>query len=230
MSIFLNANTSLSIGDKQPMATNYTSLTFGKSTSRVFYIGALLCAIGIAMLSSCNNEYTPKPKAYPRVYFPKHEYKNFSKPDCPFQFDIPVYSAVADDSVYFGGNNPNPCWLTVYIAPFNGTINLTYKEIDKNTSLQKLVEDAYKLSYKHTRKADYINELKIDNQNGAGGLLYDVGGDAASNVQFFLTDSSKHFIRGALYFNNTPNSDSMAPVVDFVKEDLKQLLKSFRWK
>ncbi|MDW8419940.1 MAG: hypothetical protein RML37_11055 [Chitinophagales bacterium] len=182
------------------------------------------------VLSSCHPEYSPKPKAYPRVYFPKREYKSFSKPGCPFTFDVPKYAIVVDDSVYFGAPNPNPCWLTVYIAPFNGTINLTYKEIDKNTKLEKLIEDAHKLSYKHTRKADYIDEIKIENPYGVGGLLYDVGGDAASNYQFFLTDSAKHFIRGALYFNNTPNSDSMAPVVEFVKEDLKRLLKSFRWK
>lgn len=184
----------------------------------------------VCFLSSCNHDYTPKPKAYPRIDFPEHKYELYQPEECPFEFEKPTYASTADDSVFFGERNTNPCWLTLYLAPFNGTINLTYKEIGPQNSFEKLVEDAHKMSYKHTRKAEYINEVKIENANGVGGLLYDVGGDAASNVQFFLTDSDTHFIRGALYFNNTPNTDSMAPVVSFVKDDLKQLLKTFRWK
>ncbi len=184
----------------------------------------------VFFLTSCNYDYTPKPKAYPRIDFPEHKYEIYRPAECPFEFEKPVYASIVDDSVFFGEKNTNPCWLTLYLAPFNGTINLTYKEIGAQNSFERLVEDAHKMSYKHTRKAEYINEVKIQNANGVGGLLYDVGGDAASNVQFFLTDSSAHFIRGALYFNNTPNTDSMAPVVNFVKEDLKQLLKTFRWK
>jgi gliding motility-associated lipoprotein GldD len=184
----------------------------------------------LLLLSSCNNEYTPKAKSYPRVNFPEHKYETFNPVDCPFRFEKPVYANAVDDSVYFGERNSQPCWITLYLAPFDGTINLTYKEIDKDNNFEKLVEDAHKLSYKHTRKAEYINEVRIENQHDVGGILYDVGGDAASNVQFFLSDSTHHFIRGALYFNTTPNTDSMAPIVAFVKEDLKQLLKTFEWK
>ena len=138
--------------------------------------------------------------------------------------------SVVIDSVFFGKRVEQPCWMNVVIPNFNATINLTYKEINATQKIDKLLEDAHKLSYKHTRKADYIDEVKIENPNGVGGLLYDVGGDAASNVQFFLTDTTHHFIRGALYFSNEPNTDSMAPVVSFVKEDLKQMLRTFKWK
>jgi len=97
-------------------------------------------------------------------------------------------------------------------------------------NLERLVEDAHKMAFKHTKKANYIDEIKIDNAHGVGGILYDLGGDAASNVQFFLTDSNRHFIRGALYFYSPPNADSMAPVLDYVKADVKQMLKTFEWK
>lgn len=188
----------------------------------IFLFAILLCA--------CNNEYTPKPKAYPRIYFPEHAYELFNPDDCPFKFEKPVYARVVNDSDYFGKQPAEPCWMNIVLPDFNGTINLTYKSIGKGNSFEKLLDDAHNLSYKHTKKADYINEVRIENKHGVGGLLYDVGGDAASNVQFFLTDSQRHFIRGALYFNNTPNADSMAPVVAFVKEDLRHMLGSFEWK
>jgi len=190
----------------------------------------LVFGICLLVLSACNRDYTVKPKAYPRVNYPERKYEVYDPADCPFRFEKPKYSIVVDDSTYFGVKNKEKCWLTVYIAPFNGTINLTYKDINDNQKLDKLLEDAHQMSYKHTRKADYINEVGIKNDHGVSGLLYDVGGDAASSVQFILTDSTKHFIRGALYFNNAPNSDSMAPVISFVKEDLKHMLETFEWK
>ena len=155
----------------------------------------------------------------------------YNPPDCPFKFEKPVYADVVHDTLYFGKRLVSEkCWLNVNFPSLNGTINLTYKDINDTMSLERLVEDAHKLSFKHTTKADYINEIRIENDHGVGGLLYDVGGDAASNVQFFLTDTNRHFIRGALYFNSEPNSDSMAPVIGFVKEDMKRMLKTFEWK
>jgi gliding motility-associated lipoprotein GldD len=183
------------------------------------------------ILTSCNQDYVPKQKAYPRVEFPSKEYSLYSPEGCPFQFEKPVYSNVERDTIFFGQKVKNSdCWLNINFKSLNGTINLTYKEIDKNTGLEKLVEDAHKLSFKHSRKANYIDEIKVQNDHGVGGILFDVGGDAASNVQFFLTDSTKHFIRGALYFNSEPNSDSMAPIVEFVKADMKKMLQTFEWK
>lgn len=186
--------------------------------------------VASSLLVGCHNDYTPKPKAYPRVSFPEQKYDLYSPSDCPFQFEKPAYSRVLNDSVFFGEKVTQPCWLTIYLPPFDGTINLTYKEIDTKNTFEKLLEDAHTMSYKHTRKAEYINEVRIQNEHGVGGILFDVGGDAASNVQFFLTDTTRHFIRGSLYFNTSPNTDSMAPVINFVKEDLKQLLKTFEWK
>ncbi len=197
----------------------------------IFQFSNWLLIACCTLLSSCHGDYTPRPKSYPRVIYPEKKYDLYDSKDCPFKFEIPVYAAVKKDTTYFGEKLvSNPCWLDVVFPQFNGTINLTYKDIDKTMTLERLVEDAHKMSFKHTSKADYINEIGIQNDYGIGGLLYDVGGDAASNVQFFLTDSTKHFIRGALYFNNEPNTDSMAPVINFVKADLNRMLKTFEWK
>ncbi len=185
--------------------------------------------IGLVLVS-CNQEYSPKPKAYPRVVFPERNYARFEPAGCPYSFDLPVYTRAEEDTVYFDKKLSNACWYNIQFPDFNGTVNLTYKPLNDTQRFEKLLEDAHKLSFKHSKKADYIDEVLIQNPNGVGGLLYEVGGDAASNIQFFLTDSTKHFVRGALYFNNPPNADSMKPVVDFVKEDLRVMLKTFQWK
>jgi gliding motility-associated lipoprotein GldD len=195
-----------------------------------FLICLLLFAICL-LLSSCHGDYTAKPKAYPRVIFPERKYELYDPQDCPFRFQKPVYAKVQHDSTYFGQKLKNDqCWLNIYFPSLNGVINLTYKDINDTMNLERLVEDAHKMAFKHTKKADYIDEVKIDNDHGVGGILYDLGGDAASNVQFFLTDTNHHFIRGALYFYSQPNADSMAPVLSFVKQDMQQMLKTFEWK
>lgn len=184
----------------------------------------------LLLLTSCEPEYAPKPKAYPRVSFPAKSYQSYVPSACPFSFDIPSYALVKTDSVFFNKKLESSCWLNVEFPDFNGTINLTYKDINDTMSLAKLLEDAHKLSFKHAQKADYIDESVIRNQQGVSGMIYDVGGDAASNFQFYLTDSSRHFLRGALYFNNEPNADSMAPVYQFVREDLDHMISSFHWR
>ncbi len=200
-----------------------------KVSKKSFYSGiVLLCSLS---LTSCHGDYTPRPKAYPRVIFPEKKYELYAPKECPFKFEKPVYASAVRDTNYFETKlQNNQCWLNLYFNSLNGVLNLTYKNIGDTQKLERLIEDAHKLAFKHTKKADYIDEIRINNLHGACGLLYDLGGDAASNVQFFVTDSAHHFVRGALYFYNTPNADSMAPVLSFVKEDLNHLLKTFEWK
>jgi gliding motility-associated lipoprotein GldD len=128
------------------------------------------------------------------VAFPERKYEEFNPADCPFKFEKPTYAQVVNDTDFFGRRPSQPCWMNVILPDFNGTVNLTYKEIGGNDQFEKLVEDAHNLTYKHTKKADFINEIGIKNTHGVGGMLFDVGGDAASNVQFYLTDSTHHFI------------------------------------
>src|ERR1043165_786359 len=191
-------------------------LEVGSKRQVVAFCLPIACCL---LLAACHGDYTPKQKAYPRVVYPEHKYELYDPAECPFKFEKPVYARVARDTTYFGAKLRNDqCWLNVYLPELNGVINLTYKDINDTMNLERLVEDAHKMAFKHTKKANYIDEIRIPNEHGVGGILYDLGGDAASNVQFFLTDSNKHFIRGALYFYSPPNADSMAPVLDFVKE------------
>lgn len=197
--------------------------------ARVFSLRTLrLCVIIIFF--SCNSEYTPRPKGYPRVVFPNKEYQSFSSEFCPFTFDYPKYAEISRDTIFLDTIPDNPCWLNINFPDFAGTIYLSYKPIDKKNSLEQLVEDAHKMTFKHTVKAESIEAQNINTPNNVYGLFYDVGGNAASSVQFFVTDSTQHCLRGALYFNTQTNADSLAPVIDFVKKDVVNLINTLKWK
>lgn len=194
------------------------------------YLPLLLLPLCVFLLASCGgSDPTPKPKGYHKIDFPEKSYKRYSPANCPFTFEYPAYARVERDSAYFDRKTPNPCWLNIAFPQFSGTIHISYKQIGKDDNLPTLVEDMHKLTFKHTVKADYIDEQSISGTGNVGGILYEVGGNAASSTQFFLTDSANHFIRGALYFSTTPNQDSMAPVIRFVKEDILHMVESFKW-
>lgn len=174
-------------------------------------------------------DYVPKPKAYHQIILPKKEYRKGVINPCPFNFEYPKYAKILKDSLYFNEKQINPCWLDVKFKNLNGTIHLSYEAINSEKDFIKFINDAHKLTYKHTIKAESIEERKVTTKNNVGGLIYDVEGNAASNIQFYLTDTNNHFIRGSLYFNNLPNADSIAPVVKFVKEDMIHLIQTFKW-
>ena len=186
--------------------------------------------IGILFFSSCEESYTPKPRGYFRLELPEKEYRHFLPEDCPFRFDYPAYVEIARDSIFFDEPTENPCWMNTDFKTLGGKIHLSYKEINEKNTLRKLLEDSHKLTFKHTSKAQYIDEGVINNGKDVSGILYEIGGNAASNAQFFLTDSVNHYIRGALYFSNVPNEDSLAPVIKFVKEDMRRMFDSFEWR
>jgi gliding motility-associated lipoprotein GldD len=176
------------------------------------------------LFASCGGDNIPKPKGYFRIDLPKKEYNTFSS-DCPFTFSYPAYSTV----VPYKGSINEKCWYNVEFPKFKGTIHLSYYPIDNN--LAKHIEDSRALAYKHSVKASSIDENVLSSgKSNVHGLLYEITGNAASSVQFYLTDSTHHFIRGALYFNASPNFDSISPVQEFVRMDIDTLLSSFRWK
>ena len=188
----------------------------------------LICAL--AFLCACEANYSPKPFGYFRIDFPAHRsYHNFSSKDCPFSFEVPDYAIVIRDSVFLDTLPENLCWLNIAIPDYNGQIHLSYKSLERN-ELRIVLEDMHKLTSKHIPKAMSITETQIGNPNNTHGLMYEVGGDAASAIQFYLTDSTNHFVRMALYFYTPPNADSIAPVVDFIKEDIMHLIETWQWK
>ena len=175
-------------------------------------------------LISCNRNYTPKPRGYFRIDFPEKKYLLFES-ECPYSFEFPQYGSVNPDK----DSNSEPCWLNIDFPKYKGRIHISYKKAANN--ITEYFEDSRRFVYKHTVKADAIfeNIIDIDDKN-VFGILYEIKGDAASSVQFCLTDSVNHFLRGALYFSVRPNKDSLAPVIDFFKEDIIHFIETFEWK
>lgn len=193
---------------------------------------AQLLAIACCLLPvaySCNSPYIPKPKGYFKIEFPQKKYQVFSQPGYPYTFEYPLYANVVKDSTFFGNATENPWWININFPQFNGRIYVSYKEIGKN-NLDKLVNDAFSMSNKHSTKAYSIDDSLISTNNHISGRFFKIGGDVATANQFFLTDSVHHFLRGALYFDATPNEDSLRIVNDFLLEDMHHLINSFQWK
>ncbi len=178
------------------------------------------------MLISCDSEdvATPKPRAYFRIAFPEKKYISYDSV-CPFTFDMPSYSQIEND------DNPiaEPCWINLVFAPFQAKLHISYREIKND--LPQLLANTYELAAKHQVKASGIETQPISKEKSkVYGLIYNIEGNAACPLQFFVTDSTTHYLRGALYFNASPNADSIAPVLNFLRKDVLQFIESFQWK
>jgi gliding motility-associated lipoprotein GldD len=179
---------------------------------------------------ACNSDYVAKPRGYFRIGLPKKQYRQFDQPGFPYTFEYPVYGHIIQDSLFFDEKAENPYWINIDFPEFQGRIHISYKEIGKN-KFDSLVNDAYTMSYKqHTYKASGIESEPFTTPNGIEGVYFTLKGNAATANQFFLTDSVKHFLRGALYFNATPNEDSLQPVNDFLKKDVEHLINTLKWR
>lgn len=193
--------------------------------SKILIIGILLFTI-----ISCREEtYIPKPRGYHGIELPKKEYASFEKNDYPYSFEYPVYSEIEKDTMFFDEKTENPWWINVNYKDLGGKVFISYKRISNKNKLSKLLEDSYQLSHYHTKKADYINEPVFHTPNNVHGVFYNVGGNSASAFQFYATDSFNHFLRGALYFDVTPNADSLKPINEFLQEDIERMVKSIKW-
>lgn len=192
-------------------------------------IRLILFVVFISAIYACNSDYTPKRKGYFRIDFPQHAYTSFDQPGYPYTFEYPVYATVNKDSTFFGDETENGYWINIEFPQFNGMIYISYKEVGK-TNFEQLVNDAFKMTFKHTSKASEITDSLMRTPMGITGMFFYVGGNAATGRQFYVTDSVKHFLRGALYFDATPNEDSLGVVNDFLQEDMKHLINTLRWK
>lgn len=190
-------------------------------------ISALTVVIVFAACSEDN--FTPKMRGYYRIEFPERKYQTFDEPGYPYRFEYPVYAKIIKDTLFFDQKAENPWWINIEFNTLGGKVYLSYKQIGPKYQLNKMLEDSYQMSHFHTKKADYINEPVFHTANNVHGIYYDVGGDAASAFQFYATDSVKHFLRGALYFDTTPNADSLKPVNEFLIEDIIQIVNSLKW-
>ncbi len=187
----------------------------------------------VVLVSGCDDAFTPRPWGYFRIDLPEKTYRTFES-DCPFSFEYPEYSLVVKH------NSPTSmqCWYNLEFPEFQGRLYLTYHtilkegEVNKNKApVEKYQEDARNFAMGHSVKASAIEEELIANKEASiYGIIYHIEGmNAASSLQFYLTDSIDHFFRGALYFDIAPQNDSLAPVINFITEDVYRFIETFQW-
>jgi gliding motility-associated lipoprotein GldD len=185
-------------------------------------ISVLLFAGLSLALWSCRDNAVPKPRGHFRIDLPEKKYTRFDS-ICPFTFEYPVYSVIRKEP-----GMDHYCWFNIEFPEYRGKLHLSYMDVSNNLKL--LTDDAHTLAYKHSVKADAIEEKLWNNsEKKVYGIIYLISGNAASAVQFFVTDSLSHYLRGSLYFDTQPDKDSLAPVIDFFRDDIVHLIETLEW-
>jgi gliding motility-associated lipoprotein GldD len=191
-------------------------------------LSVLLVALAIAIIAiSCNREpnYLPKPRGYFRIDLPK---KTYTKVDTieRYSFECPDYALLTYDR--YSPDEKN--WINIEFPQFKGSIHLTHKPVNGN--LGDYLEDVHTMVVKLLQKANGVRDsLIINEEHQVYGLFIEMDGKGvATPMQFYLTDSTRNFVRGALYFNFQPNNDSMQPVINFIRQDIDHLFNTFEWK
>lgn len=192
----------------------------------------LLVLVFIVLLSSCQEPElgVPKPRMYPKVDYPERQFTQFGESYCNLKFGYPDYFSVNQDKYFFESKPVDPCWFDLESKQLNSQLHCSYIPIKNRAHFDQLVNDAFRMTSKHNQKANYRKEQLIENKDeNVYGLLFEHDGPVASPMQFFVTDSTQHFFRASLYFRSKVNPDSIAPVYSFVKEDMLELIESFKW-
>ena len=180
------------------------------------------------MVLACGNDPIPKPKAYLSLEYPEAKYIE-TEVGLPFTFNK---NELAEKVLIKRFNEANKAvGINLEYPTLKGTIYITYKEVVDENSLRDYLRDAQNFTQEHTKKADEIVEQPfLDANRNVFGMFYEVGGNAASQSQFYITDSTKHFLIGSLYFYAKPNFDSILPAAHYLKQDIKQIMESVKWK
>jgi gliding motility-associated lipoprotein GldD len=179
----------------------------------------LLIAIVLLTITSCNIDSYPKPRGQVRLEYPQPEYTYFTQKDSIYYFKYSKHSTISNK----GENN-----LNIRYPKMDATIHLTYHSIDSN--YYSLIKDIEELTFKHSIRANSIDEKYFQNQEfHTKGILFDIEGEVASNIQFYITDSTENILSGELYFYVEPNYDSLKPAIDYIKNDIVELMESLRW-
>lgn len=183
----------------------------------------LILVFFFTLAVSCREKPLPKPAGYFRIEFRNKSYHSLPK-GFPYLFDIPDYASFEPDHSV----NSEPWWINIEVPDHKAAVHLSYKTIRGNLSV--LTEESRKLAYEHTLKASSIEEdIFLNPARKVYGTIYHINGNAASPMQFYMTDSTLHFIRGALYIRATPNIDSLRPVIEFLETDIMHLIKTLKW-
>ncbi len=242
-------NISLMVNDQSSIVISFKKTRLQIIRKRLFNIQHSTFIIALLLfLASCNSPYVSKKRGYYHIDLPKRGYQKFERAGFPYSFEYPVYANIIQDSTYFDSNPENPYWINIDFPSFRGRVFLSYKMIGGNAlykikqpggkykdslganSFDKMVADAFTLTNKNDVVSSSIKDSLIHTPNNISGVFFKVGGNAATAKQFFLSDTTKNFIRGALYFDVTPNADSLKPVQDFLQADLEHIINTFQWK
>jgi len=178
------------------------------------------------LISSCTTDYQPKPKGYNRLVLPKTEYQLL--PDTlPYQFEYSKSAKLLKDTSWISERH----WVEIYYPELKANIHITYKQVrGKEAVLKELLNDAYNLTSKQQIKANAIDELITKTPSGKTAVIAEITGEVPSQFQFTMTDSSRNFLRGALYFNTRVQNDSLAPAIEFMKKETLHLINTLQWK
>ena len=191
----------------------------------------LIFLIIVSPFVGCREVSVPKPRGHFRIDLPERKYVSFGEntvinPNIPLSFEYPAYGQLT----FQEEKGTHPGWFNIEFPKYKAKIYLTYKDV--NNDIDSLLSQSYDLNVKyHVSKADAITQQVLNNSDHkVYGILYDLKGNTASAVEFYVTDSIKHYLRGSLYFSSEPNADSLGPVIDFFREDILHLIESLKWK
>ena len=178
------------------------------------------------LIAGCTREYLPKPIGYNRLILPEPSYH--ALPDTlPYRFEYSRHSKLLPDTAGFSERY----WIELYYPELKANVHITYKKIENSEQLLKeFMNDAYTLAAKHQVKAYAIDEVIVKTPNGKTAIVVELQGEVPSQMQFTITDSTKHFLRGALYFNTKVHNDSLKPAIEYMKKDIMHMVNTFDWK
>ena len=195
--------------------------TCWKSDTSKYFMLVGICFI----LAACQQDYTPKPLGYNRLNLPEPAYRTL--PDSlPFIFEYSTHAKLLDDTSAISER----FWIEIYYPGIKANVHITYKPIKSEKLLKEFLDDSYTLTSKHQIKAYAINEVISTTPSGKTAVIAELEGEVPSQFQFTLTDSSKNFLRGALYFNTKVANDSLAPAIEYMKKDIMHMINTLEWK
>ncbi|MDH3710830.1 MAG: gliding motility lipoprotein GldD [Cyclobacteriaceae bacterium] len=181
--------------------------------------------LGLILGSCQESSFVPKPRGFNRIDLPRHEYTPILG-SYPYRFEHSRHASIERDSSWMS----EPYWIHLNYRDLGADVQLTYKALENDQQkLRELLDDAYRLTTKHQIKAYSIDESIMITPNGHQAVLAELSGEVPSQFQFYSTDSTQHFLRGALYFPTATQNDSLAPIIDFIKVDIVHLLNTLEW-
>lgn len=198
----------------------------------------LFFSLMIVAVACKDGQTPPKPHAYPRMYFPEKSYQLFDT-NAPYSFTYPKYAVVVPYHEYENTQDSalHPFWYNVNFFPYdNGmrsmaTLHMSYHRFSDRAEFDKLFDDTRRLAYKHDIKAEEIEQIEVHNPKiHTTGIIYELKGNTATNLNFYISDGEKHFLRGALYFNSKTEIDSIMPMLQFLKKDVIRMIETTKWK